>query len=564
MSETMDIDSTSTETDSSCDPVYSDQEKIDLSKSENDSEVSQPSKKGSKGQETETPMSINVCHARTPIGTLTDLESQQCVLSFPTQKRKRSKSQSRRAKNRSVSEIIGFPKPHVQCQKNQRVVLPTQQMKEPSGIELERIGVVSNQNQNVVKRKRGRPKGKKCSYRDSDSEAVGSPCHPKGPEYDPTSNEMTVVQTESTQLPSNVVEEHQVPSKILETTDSSIMKDNGGTEGEASTNSQMVSPMVEEHQRLSLCVEKSKPVISGGTEIEPANDVLTTVQTNRTQLLSPTMAYQQPLSSCLEKSNPPTLEDTADNQLMLNEATTLIGTSTKSLKCNQSSNKFENPYSLKAKGDERYQSSVDVTANTYSSSIQEDEGQKPLNNESLPFIKSSNLWENVESMDVFKLIPQHPHFRPLEKLNEELREGAAFGNMWIFVSLMERTCEAQLDDPRSKFENKLKALTDLENLGFTVQPIRSRLEAMLRIKDRCIQFTNKSKAPEAELIDENAKFNEILESIALLNMQLQALLREKERKASQVAELQKTTDEYKEKIQGARLDFNTVRAAPWK
>ncbi|KAF5182146.1 hypothetical protein FRX31_028275 [Thalictrum thalictroides] len=562
MSEPKDIESTST--DSSCDPVCSDQEKIEQSKSKNDNEVLQPFEKGRERQETETPLSTRVCLARTPIGNPIDVEA-QCVLSFPTKKRGRSKSQSRKAKSRSVSKIIGCPKAHVQCQKKQHVVLPTQQMKGPSAIELEGIGGVSNQNQNVVKRKRGRPKGsgKTCGRRDLDSEDEGRRFPKKGPENDPTSKEMTSVQTESTQLPSYVLEEHQVPPKILETSDSSRVKDNGGTEDEASTNIQTMSLIVEEHQPLSLCIEKSNPTISGGTELEAANDALTTVQTNHVQLLNPTMADQQTLSPCLENSNPPTL-GTADNQLMLNEATTLTGTSMESLQYNQSSNEVESPYSLKAKGDDIYQSFVDVTVNTYSSPMQEDKGQKPLNNESLPFIKSSNMWENMESMEVFKLIPQHPHFRPLEKLNEELREGAAFGNMCSFVSLMERTCEAQLDDPRSKFENKLKALTDLEDHGFTVQPIRSKLEAMLRIIDRYSQFNNESKAPETELFDEKRQYDEILESIARLNMQLQALLMEKDKKASKVAELQKMTDEFKEKFQRACLDFDTVRAAPWK
>ncbi|PIA60938.1 hypothetical protein AQUCO_00300450v1 [Aquilegia coerulea] len=166
-------------------------------------------------------------------------------------------------------------------------------------------------------------------------------------------------------------------------------------------------------------------------------------------------------------------------------------------------------------------------------------------------------------MDVFKLFPQHPHFRPLEKLNEEFREGIAFGKMWSLVSLMERTCQAQIDNPRSTFENKLDALNDLERHGFTVQSLRSRLEALLEVKDRYSSLDDSSKTIETEFIDDKRQFDEMIESITLLNTHLKALLMEKERKSLEVVELQKIEDEHAEKIHAARLDFYSVLASPW-
>ncbi|KAF9592818.1 hypothetical protein IFM89_017437 [Coptis chinensis] len=55
-----------------------------------------------------------------------------------------------------------------------------------------------------------------------------------------------------------------------------------------------------------------------------------------------------------------------------------------------------------------------------------------LENESLPFIKSSPGWKDVESNEIFRSMPQKPHFRPLQKKPELLREGKALGLMACF------------------------------------------------------------------------------------------------------------------------------------
>ncbi|KAL5697790.1 hypothetical protein ACHQM5_028906 [Ranunculus cassubicifolius] len=105
-----------------------------------------------------------------------------------------------------------------------------------------------------------------------------------------------------------------------------------------------------------------------------------------------------------------------------------------------------------------------------------------------PFTKKSLMWETIESMDAFKLFTQRPHFRPLENDIEGLREGNAMGHMLSFASLVESTCNARLDDPRSMLESNLKALNELEKFGFTVRPICSQLEEILEKKDAITQL----------------------------------------------------------------------------
>ncbi|PIA37760.1 hypothetical protein AQUCO_03000352v1 [Aquilegia coerulea] len=278
---------------------------------------------------------------------------------------------------------------------------------------------------------------------------------------------------------------------------------------------------------------------------------------NKELLWSPTAEDNQTLSLCLEKSNPPILKDNRDMIPVSNDAITLRDTSMKSLKHLQSSNEVMCASSLEARGDDRaLPSPVDVMANTYSSPTQEDV-RHPLGNQSLPFVKTSDLWEGFESMEVFQLMPQYPHFRPLEKENEEFREGIAIGNMVNFANLMKRTCKAQLDDPRSMLEMKLKALPAFEELGFTVQPIRSRLEKLLKLKDCYSQCGGRLKTVEELVNDERRQYDEIQESITRLNMELQ-------QKGSKIAELQMTAEAVEKMVESTKIDFYGEITTPWK
>ncbi|PIA37758.1 hypothetical protein AQUCO_03000351v1 [Aquilegia coerulea] len=323
-------------------------------------------------------------------------------------------------------------------------------------------------------------------------------------------SQMTNVQTEHTQVLSYIVEEDQTLSMLSKKTNIPIAKDNGGTE-------------------------------NGNTN----NDL------NRSQFSSPTMEELQTPSLVLEQSNHPTAEDN-DTQVLANETITSKDNSSKS---------FKGPeFRFEARGDERVlQSSVNDTANAHSSPMQLDGGSLPK--ESLPFIKSSNVWETFESMRVFRLVPQCPHFQPLEKENELLREGTALGKMFSFANLMESICKADIDEPRSAFENKLKVLPDMEQHGFTIQPLQSRLEKILSMKDRHSQLEDSSNIAKRKISDAVHQLDEIEGSIFRGNMELQELLTKMETRDSKVAKLQKTRDAILEMKQKAKTDFERKVAA---
>ncbi|KAJ4969552.1 hypothetical protein NE237_016253 [Protea cynaroides] len=204
-----------------------------------------------------------------------------------------------------------------------------------------------------------------------------------------------------------------------------------------------------------------------------------------------------------------------------------------------------------------------------------------VENLSLPFVKSLPIWETIESMKLFHLLPQKPHFRPLDQSNEVLREGLAFGFMTAFASLVQKTSELRLDNPRCDFDKILDALVELGTYGFNVQPVIKCLNELLKIKDRQGKLMDKSKAIESEIIkwkDENVRINEevddITENISKLEETLRILRKkreltmarkekEKELNEASIATLQMQVGRINRDILDANLDFVNTARAPW-
>ncbi|XP_055818025.1 DUF724 domain-containing protein 3-like isoform X2 [Solanum dulcamara] len=144
--------------------------------------------------------------------------------------------------------------------------------------------------------------------------------------------------------------------------------------------------------------------------------------------------------------------------------------------------------------------------------------------QSLPFVKNTLLWSTIEAMDIFRRIPQKPHFTPLEHSKESSREGQAIGYMVTFLSIVERTSRLHYDAPRSTFEEILETLSDLETHGFDVQAVRDRLTELLLMKDKQETF-------ETQVVD-------IGNQIITHNMEKERIDGEIEEISKQIAELQ--------------------------
>ncbi|XP_008796800.2 uncharacterized protein LOC103712141 [Phoenix dactylifera] len=195
----------------------------------------------------------------------------------------------------------------------------------------------------------------------------------------------------------------------------------------------------------------------------------------------------------------------------------------------------------------------------------------------LPFLKSSSMWESIKAMDIFHIMPQQPHFRPLEQYSMEFREGMAIGLMVSFANLATSINKLNIADNRSTFEERLKALGPLEANGFDVGRLRACLEELLETQSN--QWQSKSKIAELEQkIIERKGDNDRLGALAV---QLDKAIMEVEQNLThfresrelvimqrkiidtEILKLQKDVQEAEEAYRSAERHFNSTAVAPW-
>lgn len=183
------------------------------------------------------------------------------------------------------------------------------------------------------------------------------------------------------------------------------------------------------------------------------------------------------------------------------------------------------------------------------------------NNQSLPFVKCSPIWQSIESMEIFQKTPQKPHFSPLVNCNEDLREGLAIAHIVTFSNLMERTSKLRFSDPSSSIERSLEILADLELHGFDVEAVRVRLNDMLLKKDRERELQSEYRNIENEITKSNlekAEFEKEIDKIQLkireFAKKLVAVTSMKEMKEQEISTLGSKLDTIRENIKSIQLD----------
>ncbi|CAI9300443.1 unnamed protein product [Lactuca saligna] len=188
--------------------------------------------------------------------------------------------------------------------------------------------------------------------------------------------------------------------------------------------------------------------------------------------------------------------------------------------------------------------------------------------EKLSFEKRSTLWATLESMELFRMIPQKPHFRPLEKEKECTREGHAISKMVNYLRVVEAASQMKLESPRSAYDDNMEALLELESHGFDVKAVRERLRGLLRIKEKQEGLEEESKKVKEKMEAERVEGVRIDKEIELVDKQVVALLekrvqvlKKKEKKDAQVGVLEAEVDGIRQGIDQARRNFDDLAAA---
>ncbi|KAK0581481.1 hypothetical protein LWI29_014260 [Acer saccharum] len=206
-----------------------------------------------------------------------------------------------------------------------------------------------------------------------------------------------------------------------------------------------------------------------------------------------------------------------------------------------------------------------------SSTIGTQGGSAPVKNQMLPFVKKSHIWKTIESMEVFQIVPQKPHFHPLSETKVEYREGTAIGIMVTFAGLFEKINMLKCDDSMDIFASTLDSLLDLEKHGFDVTLLWKRVDELLSIRKKQGQLMDDLKDAERGIIqhtDERTKLDEELEAIKKKMIELQEQLESsklrKEKKTVEINKLRSRTVSLNGRIRSNRLDFEKLSAAAWK
>ncbi|GMI92925.1 hypothetical protein HRI_002961800 [Hibiscus trionum] len=188
----------------------------------------------------------------------------------------------------------------------------------------------------------------------------------------------------------------------------------------------------------------------------------------------------------------------------------------------------------------------------------------------LPFVKSLEIWKAVESMEIFKVMPQKPHFHSLVESKEILREGLAIGYMLNFASLVQKTFESTVADPRNLFTTILDALPEFEILGFDVKAVRDRTSLLQSMKDRHGHLRHHSKEvilQANQCSDELTKINEDIDANQRMLRELEDkqadLLSRKKSKMSEITSLKVCADDTAKAIKNLEADFESLAGSSW-
>lgn len=207
----------------------------------------------------------------------------------------------------------------------------------------------------------------------------------------------------------------------------------------------------------------------------------------------------------------------------------------------------------------------------------ENSSDSPEKNVLVPFVRSSPMWQTIESMEIFRLLPQEPHFQPLEQHCPEFREGMAVGLMITFANFATSIRSLRITDPLTVLNEKLKALATLEANGFKVQRMRHRIEQLLDIRRKQEQSEIKRTELEGQLLDRKNEKGLLNSSIMDFDKDImeleQKILRFKEKRASaivqrelidsEIAILQRDAEAAEEFLASAEHQFDGAVTAPW-
>ncbi|KAK0595925.1 hypothetical protein LWI29_011104 [Acer saccharum] len=184
-------------------------------------------------------------------------------------------------------------------------------------------------------------------------------------------------------------------------------------------------------------------------------------------------------------------------------------------------------------------------------------------------LESSPVLRFIQSLEEFQLMPQKPHFRPLDECEVVYREGLALKHMMTFVNVVKETSKLQVNASGSIMDSLLKCLPELESHGFDVKDVRSRLlemQTMIKSREHLLTKLEKVKCDIKMRTHEgtniNAELIDTIEEIKVLEVKKARLISMNEENDSEIAKLKSSDSSLNEHIQNVEHNFAILATFP--
>ncbi|KAI4375847.1 hypothetical protein MLD38_013667 [Melastoma candidum] len=185
-----------------------------------------------------------------------------------------------------------------------------------------------------------------------------------------------------------------------------------------------------------------------------------------------------------------------------------------------------------------------------------------VTSQSSPFVKKSPIWKAVEALEMLRLFPQKPHFKPLIDKKERSREGLAIGMMLTYASTVESVIKLSVHSPVSSFMDCLETLRILETHGFDTKTIERRVLKLHSLKGTQEQVDKKKKEVCSRISDLKHKNEKLVEDVyesarkvKFYRQQLTLALLEKEANELEITSLMTSLDVVDTVMESVPFDF---------
>ncbi|XP_010460298.1 PREDICTED: DUF724 domain-containing protein 3-like isoform X2 [Camelina sativa] len=204
----------------------------------------------------------------------------------------------------------------------------------------------------------------------------------------------------------------------------------------------------------------------------------------------------------------------------------------------------------------------------------------------VPFPKLMPFWDKYETEEVYKTLPQNPHFSPLVDAieNAQDREMLAVGMILTFYDMLKEVKNLPPNVSSSQLRSIRSYFAKVEKHGFDVAAPLSLIDKALSLQDgrekkvekrECLDKKIEAKKTETrnfreelgkfeeELVEFKRKIMELETQKALAKEEMEAVKEKEEAADKMIDEMRSCVETIDQEIADGEVEFITSLLAPW-